>query len=172
MDTRKPAFRWLGLNGKRDNGVTLAIPPSPKQGIKRGFGVDITNVDLTNRTKSASSGDKKPVKVQIRNGDLKECNLAAQKQMHGSKGYVFGPFSPLGMVIRAQNDDEGKGRGNVQGWESLAKSNRPEYHNQGLLHPLNFFIKKKSAKYLCWSASFLFELHQQWDGTFLCVLRQ
>ncbi|KAH0994554.1 hypothetical protein GBA52_018418 [Prunus armeniaca] len=46
-DTRKPAFKWLGLRGKEENLV-------PNESRKRAFGTDITNV-ISKRGKMESS---------------------------------------------------------------------------------------------------------------------
>lgn len=74
--------------------------------------------------------DSKP--VRLRCDDLKECNTTAQKQLQTSKGYVFGPFTPVRLPKREENVRE-KGV-EVRNWETLASSFRPEYHNQGLFH--------------------------------------
>jgi len=127
-ETKKPAFRWLGLNGKRSE-VTVATPPSPKQSNKRAFGTDVTNADLTKRSRLISLADKKSGKVR-KSDDLKDCNLTAQKQLQTSKGYVFGPFTPVGLPKRDETSEE-KGGKKFHNWETLASTFRPEYHNQG-----------------------------------------
>ncbi|XP_039113824.1 E2F transcription factor-like E2FF [Dioscorea cayenensis subsp. rotundata] len=128
--TKKPAFRWLGNQGKPDMGVTVAIPPCTSQIKKRTFGSEITNLDFK-RSRSVSYVDKKPDNLQMRKEDLKACNLAAQKQLQTSKGYVFGPFQPGGVTREGGNESD-MGRSKVQDWESLASSFRPQYHNQAL----------------------------------------
>lgn len=138
LETRKPAFRWLGTKGKpkEDNGVTIAIPPAPntKQPNKRAFGTEITNVDLK-RSRLNSAVDKKPNKMQMRSDDLKQCNLTAQTQLQDSKGgFVFGPFQPT--VAMKGGGDGQTSDDKVRDWESLASSFRPQYHNQGLLFVL------------------------------------
>ncbi|XP_008793781.1 E2F transcription factor-like E2FE [Phoenix dactylifera] len=133
LDTRKPAFRWLGTKGKpkADNDVTVTMPPSTKQWNKRAFGTDITNADYK-RSKLNPPVDKKLSKACLRIDDLKECNLTAQKQLQNSQGgYVFGPFQPDG-ASKGSGDVEEKGGNKVQDWESLASSFRPQYHNQAL----------------------------------------
>ncbi|XP_020111096.1 E2F transcription factor-like E2FE isoform X1 [Ananas comosus] len=134
LETRKPAFRWLGTKGKpkEDNGVTIAIPPAPntKQPNKRAFGTEITNVDLK-RNRLNSAVDKKPNKMQMRSDDLKQCNLTAQTQLQDSKGgFVFGPFQPT--VAMKGGGDGQTSDDKVRDWESLASSFRPQYHNQAL----------------------------------------
>ncbi|RRT62625.1 hypothetical protein B296_00026018, partial [Ensete ventricosum] len=134
VEARKPAFRWLGTEGKpkTDTGGTLAPPPTVKPLNKRAFGTEITNVDVK-RSRLCCTVSKKPGKAQMRSDDLKECNLTAQKQLNTKSGYVFGPFCPAGMT-KVDDDVEGKGGRSTQDWESLASSLRPQYHNQGLVH--------------------------------------
>ncbi|KAK8954083.1 E2F transcription factor-like E2FE [Platanthera zijinensis] len=127
-DTRKPAFRWLGTKARCENGVTIALPPVAQQVRKRMFGTEITNVELKRR-KLLSSIDSKPNKAQIPSQDLKECNKAAQRQLHGSKSFVFGPFNPP----KPHKEEAAEPKtGNVSDFESLASSLRPSYHNQAL----------------------------------------
>ncbi|RWW27349.1 hypothetical protein BHE74_00039081 [Ensete ventricosum] len=134
VEARKPAFRWLGTEGKpkTDTGGTLAPPPTVKPLNKRAFGTEITNVDVK-RSRLCCTVSKKPGKAQMRSDDLKECNLTAQKQLNTKSGYVFGPFCPAGMT-KVDDDVEGKGGRSTQDWEGLASSLRPQYHNQGLVH--------------------------------------
>ncbi|XP_019703649.1 E2F transcription factor-like E2FE isoform X2 [Elaeis guineensis] len=149
LETRKPAFRWLGTKGKpkADTGVTVAIPPATKQWNKRAFGNDITNVDHK-RSKLNNPVDKKPSKACLRSDDLKECNLTAQKQLQSSKGsYVFGPFRPAG-VTKRNGDVEEKGGNKVQDWESLASSFRPQYHNQALSELFVHYVEAWKSWYV------------------------
>lgn len=123
-------------------GVTVAIPPCTSQIKKRTFGSEITNLDFK-RSRSVSYVDKKPDNLQMRKEDLKACNLAAQKQLQTSKGYVFGPFQPGGVTREGGNESD-MGRSKVQDWESLASSFRPQYHNQGQ-SKLQYFQHKVAA---------------------------
>ncbi|XP_072952821.1 E2F transcription factor-like E2FF isoform X2 [Typha angustifolia] len=147
LETRKPAFRWLGTKGKPkvDNGVTVAIPPSKKQQNKRAFGTEITNMAFK-RSRLSSSVDKKPNKVQLRNDNLRECNLTAQKQLQGTKGgYVFGPFRPV--ETKKVGGDGEKGGEKFQDWESLASSFRPQYHNQALSELFAHYVEAWKSWY-------------------------
>ncbi|ONK59545.1 uncharacterized protein A4U43_C08F7570 [Asparagus officinalis] len=142
-ETRKPAFRWLGLNGKRS--AAIAVPSSPKQGHKRAFGMDITNADLAKRSKSISYADKKPCKVYKKHDDLKECNLAVQRQLQTSKGYVFGPFSPAVLPKREESIEE-RGK-EAYNWETMASSFRPDYHNQALSDLFSHYLEAWKSWY-------------------------
>lgn len=135
MDTKKPAFRWLGFNGKPDKGATVSPKSSNFEQLKkREFGADITNQDFLKRSKIMSLVDDKPIKVQMKHEDpsaqrhfnqLQECQQ--QQQQPSSKGYVFGPFRP------SLQDTEKKGLSSTQDVEAFASSYRPQYHNQGNL---------------------------------------
>lgn len=127
-DTRKPAFRWLGTKGMCENDVKIALPPEASQLSKRVFGTELTNVEFKKR-KLLSPIDNKPNKVQISSQDLKECNKAARRQLHGSKSFVFGPFNPPKLPKEEVAEPKS---GNMSDFECLASSLRPSYHNQAL----------------------------------------
>ncbi|XP_010272101.1 PREDICTED: E2F transcription factor-like E2FE isoform X2 [Nelumbo nucifera] len=135
-ESRKPAFRWLGMKGKPENGFTNL---DLKDTRKRVFGADITNTNLK-RTKMVHLKDEKlnqNTKAQMQNQmdqeDLNkhiDRNQAEQQSKQSSKGFVFGPFSPVGIPKVSDSDKNSSNR--VQDWESLASTYRPQYHNQAL----------------------------------------
>ncbi|MQM22758.1 hypothetical protein Taro_055815 [Colocasia esculenta] len=125
-ESRKPAFRWLGVNVKPD--LTVAMAPPSKQN-KRAFGIDITNTDFK-RSKVLFPADGKQRKVRNRSDDLKECNLTAQRQLQGSKSCVFGPFCPG--AAKGEKETEAMGEQGALDWDVVAASFRPQYHNQAL----------------------------------------
>ncbi|CAA6670045.1 unnamed protein product [Spirodela intermedia] len=110
-ESRKPAFRWLGFNGKLQNAVTEAPGETSRQLSRRTFGSDITNID----TKK-----KKPTAVQRKSNVIKERNLTVQRQLQTPPSYVFGPFCP----VRVDKKDKDP--------ETLTTSFHPHYHNQAL----------------------------------------
>ena len=95
--TRKPTFCSLGTKGKQDSNAVVVMHQNTKRWNKRAFGTDITNLEYKG-TMLSSSVNRKPNVVQVTSQDLKECNLTTQKQLHGAKGYVFGPFYPAGVL--------------------------------------------------------------------------
>ncbi|CAA6672596.1 unnamed protein product [Spirodela intermedia] len=131
-ESRKPAFRWLGIEGKSTHAATVPLAPIAKQWNKRAFGTDVTNTDLK-KSKSIPSVEGKQRKViRSRSEDLKECNLTAQRQLQGSKGHAFGPFCPISVAKgehEANGADEEKA---LLDWEAMAASFHPQYHNQAL----------------------------------------
>ncbi|XP_068654713.1 E2F transcription factor-like E2FE isoform X2 [Aristolochia californica] len=128
-DTRKPAFRWLGLKGKPDSDlVPCDKTMNVRQATKREFGTDITNIDFK-RNKMLSPIDEKAIKVPI------NCEASGQhdpmQQEKGSRGYVYGPFGPVPLEEGKDKEQEKTGK-RVQNWENLAAAFRPRYHNQAL----------------------------------------
>ncbi|KAJ4973864.1 hypothetical protein NE237_007038 [Protea cynaroides] len=135
-ESRKPAFRWLGVRGKLANGAGSF---ELKDSRKRVFGTELTNNNFK-RNKGNSSMDEKAnqkpdLQMQMQ---LNHDNMAnemgrskiEQQPKQSSKGFVFGPFSPVVMPKGGEANKNNAHR--VQDWESLASSYRPQYHNQAL----------------------------------------
>ncbi|KQK18754.1 E2F transcription factor-like E2FE [Brachypodium distachyon] len=122
VDSRKPAFRWLG-QAKRKEGddVTVALPPTRTiLSNKRAFGTDITNID-TKRSKW-DSGTENKSKLMQGDGSMSR-TFENQLGQGKSSGFVYGPFHPAG--ARKQELDRAlreKERKNIQDWENLTKS--------------------------------------------------
>ncbi|WOL20238.1 hypothetical protein Cni_G29042 [Canna indica] len=131
LDTRKPAFRWLGTTDKmkKNNTVTVESQPTPKKSNKRIFGAEITNTDLKNRM--ASTVDKKPKIVRVTSENLKERNIIPHKQLGSKSEHAFGPFHPV-MLSKQGAEGEVKCTKGVQECETLASAFRPLYRNQAL----------------------------------------
>ncbi|GMI78143.1 E2F-LIKE 3, DP-E2F-like 1 [Hibiscus trionum] len=100
VDTRKPAFRWLGLREKSENGSADTIQPQTKP-KKRVFGTDVTNISFK-KSKVDSSNEQntnqcikpqKPRKVEILSD--RSCSEGSKQ---GSKSYQFGPFAPVNLT--------------------------------------------------------------------------
>uniref|UniRef100_A0A453PLF7 E2F/DP family winged-helix DNA-binding domain-containing protein n=1 Tax=Aegilops tauschii subsp. strangulata TaxID=200361 RepID=A0A453PLF7_AEGTS len=128
VDTRKPAFRWLGMAGKpkAENGVTVVASPARKTlSNKRVFGTELTNIGI-NRSQLEPTIQKKAKLAQGGADILKSYNVAAQKQpgQVNKSGFVYGPFHPS--CARKQEPDD------CNNWESLADSFRPQYQNPAL----------------------------------------
>uniref|UniRef100_A0ACD6AJH5 Uncharacterized protein n=1 Tax=Avena sativa TaxID=4498 RepID=A0ACD6AJH5_AVESA len=162
VDSRKPAFRWLGQAKRKDgNNVTAALPLARKiVPNKRAFGTDITNInnkrafgtDLTNinnkRGKFASETENKGTLMQGGSSTLK--TFESQLGQGKSSGFVYGPFHPAG-ARRQEIDDRTpreKERKNIQDWESLATSFRPQYQNQALNDLFGHYVEAWKSWYL------------------------
>lgn len=124
-ETRKPAFRWLGLNGKPDNGTADSLVLSESK--KRMFGTDLTN-NTTKRFKV----DEDTIQVLKPHNPVRvkhEKENEDERTRTAAKSYQFGPFAPANVPKVGDSHDE-KGK-QVVDWESLASTYRPQYHNQG-----------------------------------------
>lgn len=123
-ETRKPAFRWMGLGGKPDNITVDSLISSDSK--KRIFGTDLTNA--TTKRLKVDEGTSQVLKSQnqVRVKHEKENE---DERIAAAKSYQFGPFAPAN-VPKVGDSHDGKGKQAVD-WESLASSYRPQYHNQG-----------------------------------------
>ncbi|CAL5327945.1 unnamed protein product [Camellia sinensis] len=96
-ESRKPAFRWLGINGSSKNGPTSLKFNDSK---RRVFGVEITNT-LSKKSKSESlidcnSNEKADMPILMKHNNSKDKHDRSSLEQPGrylSKGSVFGPFT-------------------------------------------------------------------------------
>jgi transcription factor E2F7/8 len=128
IDTRKPAFRWLGFRGRAD------IGSASNDSRKRMFGSDLTNVSFKrNKVDEYLNGDlkvKKQMKCDNLADEVDRKNLE-QDSKQSSKSYQFGPFAPSSVPKIVVPQDNSVAR--VQDWEQLASTHRPQYQNQGMI---------------------------------------
>ncbi|XP_039063843.1 E2F transcription factor-like E2FE [Hibiscus syriacus] len=132
LDTRKPAFRWLGMREKSEKGSadnTFVLNESKK----RVFGTDVTNIGFK-KSKVDSSNDQNPNQC-IKPKKHEKVEISADRSCsddskQGSKSYQFGPFAPINLT---KSGNPANGARLVHDWESLASAYRPQYHNQGKL---------------------------------------
>lgn len=135
VDTRKPAFRWLGYGESAENSGS-AHNLRNIESRKRAFGTDVTNINF------------KKSKVDSSIGKNLNLNFTYQKQYHecstrkvdrsnmeddskdGSKSYQFGPFAPVTVARIGALEHSNPRR--VHDWESLSSTYRPQYQNQGI----------------------------------------
>ncbi|CAK9138669.1 unnamed protein product [Ilex paraguariensis] len=136
-ETRKPAFRWLGMPGKSES--TSAVAWLLNESKKRTFGTELTNANIK-RTKVVSSICVNPdqdmkmqlqaqVKCETLQNEVERSNLE-QDSRQTPQNYQFGPFAPV-TVAQAGAPEKNK-ENQVHDWESLASTYRPQYHNQAL----------------------------------------
>ncbi|KAL5582459.1 hypothetical protein UlMin_014901 [Ulmus minor] len=134
-DSGKPAYRWLAGRAKPNSGSNTAHAPSEPK--KRMFGTDITNYN-SKRNRGVSAMDWKSNQemiLQMQDQFIEpehECDGEDVKQhsKHSSNGIEFGPFAPTGLS-KAENAANKEMR-QVQDWEILASTYRPQYRNQAL----------------------------------------
>ncbi|KAK1605422.1 hypothetical protein QYE76_029095 [Lolium multiflorum] len=148
VDSRKPAFRWLGqAKRKEGNNVTVALQPASKVvSSKRAFGTDITNID-NKRGKFVSETENKGKLMQGDGSMLK--TFESQLRQGKSGGFVYGPFHPAG-ARKHEIDDRTREKEskNIQDWESLATSFRPQYQNQALNDLFGHYVEAWKSWYL------------------------
>lgn len=135
-ETRKPAFRWLGMRGKSQSTSVNDLILETK---KRTFGTELTNTSFK-RCKVVPTIDAntdQPMKAQLQT--QVKCktleNVVDGSNLEKDSGqnvqnYQFGPFAPINEP-KAGGFDNNKGK-QVCDWESLASTYRPQYHNQGI----------------------------------------
>ncbi|EOA25058.1 hypothetical protein CARUB_v10018365mg [Capsella rubella] len=133
LDSRKPAFKWLGYNGEPT--FTLSSDLMQIESRKRAFGTDLTNVNVK-RSKSSSSSQENATerRVKMKKHSTPESSynksFDAHEARHGSRGYQFGPFAPgSGTYSTAGLEDSSRRAFDV---ENLVSDYHPSYQNQVL----------------------------------------
>ncbi|GFP98470.1 e2f transcription factor-like e2fe [Phtheirospermum japonicum] len=140
-ETRKPAFRWLGLNGKPENGVPNSMGLTESK--KRVFGTDLTNV-AAKRFKLDENANHilkphNPIRVKH------ETESEDERTRMAVKGYHYGPFAPANVPkVGVTHDERGK---QVVDWESLASAYRPQYQNQALKDLFSHYVEAWKSWY-------------------------
>jgi transcription factor E2F7/8 len=132
----------------------VSVPPSMKaMPNKRSFGTDLTNID-NKRGKLDSAAENK---VKLMQGAGNIVKTFERQLVQGKRNdFVYGPFHPAGAKKHETDDQTVKQqeRKNIQDWENLAVSFRPQYQNQGELNificisaVLNSFFKETNLHY-------------------------
>lgn len=129
-ETRKPAFRWLGLRERRES--ALCTMPMSTETKKRTFGTDVTNINFKRNKVELSAGeDAKQLKLQVKTENVEnEFHSIPTEQNPRSRSYQYGPFAPVTVAKAGVNEQKNTKR--VHDLESLASAYRPQYHNQAL----------------------------------------
>ncbi|XWS60671.1 hypothetical protein CRYUN_Cryun07bG0055900 [Craigia yunnanensis] len=148
VDSRKPAFRWLGLRGKSEKGSADALVLHECK--KKVFGTDVTNISFK-RNKVDSSNDLNLNQCKKMQKQIKVENLvtvadrnSSEDSKQGSKSYQFGPFAPLNLTKIGKSENNVK---RVHDWESLASTYRPQYHNQALKDLFSHYMEAWESWY-------------------------
>ncbi|KAK9925858.1 hypothetical protein M0R45_023120 [Rubus argutus] len=143
-DTRKPAYKWLGLRGKD------AASSASDESRKRAFGTDITNVSCKRGKGESSTGGKLEARKQMQHEStvrqhesivrkVDRSNLEDSKE--NSKSYQFGPFAPV-TIARAGNFNMKK-----VDWDNLSSTYRPQYQNQALKELFSHYMEAWKSWY-------------------------
>ncbi|KAG2329661.1 hypothetical protein Bca52824_000841 [Brassica carinata] len=126
LDSRKPAFKWLGYNGEPTFTLSsdLMMQTEPK---KRVFGTDLTNVSVK-RSRTHENATERRMKMKQHMIADSSYN---QSSDDGLRGYEFGPFAPAtgGTFPAAPLEDNSRRAFDV---ENLVSDYRPSYQNQVL----------------------------------------
>ncbi|XP_052181387.1 E2F transcription factor-like E2FE isoform X2 [Diospyros lotus] len=146
--TRKPAFRWVGMREKVDNGSANASVLGESK--KRIFGVEITNTN-SKRSKMVPPIEGNPnqiTKVQLQmpvkcENEANKGNLA-EDTWQGLKAHQFGPFAPVSVPKFGAAENKAK-RGHDL--ESLASNYRPNYQNQALMDLFTHYVEAWKSWY-------------------------
>ncbi|XP_057519784.1 E2F transcription factor-like E2FE isoform X1 [Amaranthus tricolor] len=127
-DTRKPAFRWLGL--RECSEATIPCVPMPTESKKRVFGSDITNINFEkNRVEFLGQKAKQLKQVKSENAESEFYPIHSE-QNKKPRSYRYGPFAPI--TVAKVGSAEQKNSKPVHDLESLALTYCPQYHNQAL----------------------------------------
>ncbi|KFK34110.1 hypothetical protein AALP_AA5G103100 [Arabis alpina] len=133
LDSRKPAFKWLGYNGEPTFTFTLSNDLMQAESRKRVFGTDITNVNVKRSKTHENAASERTLKMKKHAVEESSCNKSfdtTHESRHGSRGYQFGPFAPAtGTYPTATLDDNSRRAFDV---ENLVSDYRPSYQNQVL----------------------------------------
>ncbi|XP_031480851.1 E2F transcription factor-like E2FF isoform X2 [Nymphaea colorata] len=159
--TRKPAFRWLGVDEKSEKDSSHAIFSDIPKGDakKREFGTELcpnTDIDAKRRKLFSGIHALKPRRENVVNLEVSDDKARKQSQQQqycqkyeqqkeniSSKGFVYGPFSP---VCVAQKNSESSSKG-AQDWDALAASFFPQYKNQALSDLFSHYLEAWQSWY-------------------------
>ncbi|XP_060204817.1 E2F transcription factor-like E2FE isoform X2 [Lycium barbarum] len=152
-ETRKPAFRWLGLRERSEDKSVDGLCANESK--KRVFGTELTNTTIK-RSRVALTMDgisdeatRKQLLTEVKCENL-ENDIHVPKQEPGltasKKSYHFGPFAPPTVSQSEVSETDRMKR--VHDWESLASSYRPQYHNQALKDLFAHYVEAWKSWYL------------------------
>ncbi|KAH9620414.1 hypothetical protein KSS87_007956 [Heliosperma pusillum] len=146
-ESRKPAFRWLGLREGTAN--TISCIPFSSEPKKRTFGTDLTNTSFKRTKVDYTVGEAtKQVRLQVKTENLENELYATsleQEPKSNSRSYQYGPFAPV--TVAKASGDEQKNSKSVHDLEALATSYRPQYHNQALKDLFDHYVEAWSSWY-------------------------
>lgn len=152
-DSRKPAFRWLGLQGKTwSESVDSGHNSNINESRKRMFGSDITNInfkrnkvdlfmkgDINQNSKMQNKLERDTWRPQQDKSNLK------QNEKQTPRSYQFGPFAPA--FVPKAGASENSVLKKVHDWDSLATAHRPQYQNQALRDLFSHYMEAWESWY-------------------------
>ncbi|XP_044476805.1 E2F transcription factor-like E2FE isoform X2 [Mangifera indica] len=142
IDSRKPAFRWLGVK-KSDIGYDGSLILNESK--KRAFGTDVTNIGFKrNKVDSLIDGNiSQSIKMEKQQqfDDLIKVVDSSDVDNDGKqcqRSYQFGPFAP---AILPEADPLKHNEKRTYDWEGLACVCRPQYYNQALRDLFSHYVE-------------------------------
>ncbi|KAJ7956290.1 E2F transcription factor-like E2FE [Quillaja saponaria] len=146
-DTRKPAFRWLGMKGKVED--ESAFNPNLNESRKRMFGTDVTNITFKRNKLDIFIDGNSSKNLKMQNSEDGTClhqadrNNSKVETKQSSKSYQFGPFAPVSVPkVRESNSVK-----RLHDWDNLASSCRPRYQNQALKDLFSHYMEAWKSWY-------------------------
>ncbi|CAH8350706.1 unnamed protein product [Eruca vesicaria subsp. sativa] len=125
IDSRKPAFKWLGYNGEPTFTLSSDLMMQAES-KKRVFGTDLSNVSVK-RSKTHDDNASTERRLKMKQAESSYNRIF---DAHESRGYQFGPFAPATSTYpTAPLEDSSKRAFDV---ENLVSDYRPSYQNQVL----------------------------------------
>ncbi|XP_076959563.1 E2F transcription factor-like E2FE [Bidens hawaiensis] len=125
-ETRKPAFRWLGMTSQINSQPGPATTVVHQESKKRAFGTELTNICF-----KRNKLDNQEVKLF---GGLQSQRQPIKPNTNGSNSYPgpdqFGQPGPLSQP-KSSNGESNKIK-KTRDLENLASNYRPQYRNQAL----------------------------------------
>ncbi|KAJ0104739.1 hypothetical protein Patl1_17958 [Pistacia atlantica] len=147
-DSRKPAFRWLGVK-KLEIGYADSLILNESN--KRTFGTDVTNISFKrNKVDSLIDGTiSQSIKMenQLQVDDLIKVVDRSNVENDGKQcpsSYQFGPFAP---AIVPEVDPLKNNAKRTYDWEGLASVYCPQYHNQALRDLFSHYVEAWKSWY-------------------------
>ncbi|XP_057517707.1 E2F transcription factor-like E2FE isoform X2 [Amaranthus tricolor] len=127
-ESRKPAFRWLGLRDRRES-TQPSVVPTPTVTKKRVFGTDISNISFKRNKTDLPAGQEANLQVKLENVESEFYSIHGE-QNQKPRSYQYGPFAPV--TVAKAGVVEQKNSKPVHDIESLTSSYAPQYHNQAV----------------------------------------
>ncbi|XP_074359623.1 E2F transcription factor-like E2FE isoform X1 [Apium graveolens] len=148
-ETRKPAFRWLGMKGRSQVSLTNDLILESK---KRTFGTELTNSSLKRCRMTPSvkaiTDQARMTPSQTRSDCMTVKKVDASDLEKGSiqnvQNYHFGPFAPISVPKAKPSSNNRK---QIHDWESLAITHSPQYHNQALRDLFGHYMEAWNSWY-------------------------
>ncbi|KAL8215954.1 hypothetical protein R6Q57_022791 [Mikania cordata] len=123
-ETRKPAFRWLGMTSQTNCQTGPATSVAHQESKKRAFGTDLTNICF----KRSKLDDQKLTLFDLQG----QCQPSKVNTVGSNSNVGPDQYGHLAPASKPKPCDGGSNKVKTQDWENVASDYRPQYHNQAL----------------------------------------